>query len=185
MCPLCGDLWWVQHVMSDSLNKVYHLWPPPHGCTRPIQQEESLVLHKSTLDIIGMEFIRKQSFSQETGELFSSGKERMCYNHEREADIHHSCHPHRGRSKCYRGCDDEQRLWYCTPGQKVMRLRRWKTEGRGSQATFSWIGYYMKREEGQSTGRQNSHWLLNPDWALASRGTTWCLLPSPGKTTLR
>lgn len=42
------------------------------------------MLHKSTLDIIGMEFIRKQSFSQETGELFSSGKERMCYNHERE-----------------------------------------------------------------------------------------------------
>lgn len=109
----------------------------------------------------------------------------MHYNHGTEADIHHSCHPHQGRWKYYRGSDDEQRLWSCTPEQEVMRLRRWKMKGRGSQAMFSWIGYYTREEEGQYLRRQNFHWLSNTDWTLASSGTKLCLLLSLGKTTFR
>lgn len=109
----------------------------------------------------------------------------MHCNHGTEADIHPSCHPHQERSKYYRGSDDEQRLWSCIPGQEVMRLRRWKMEGRGSQAMFSWIRYYTREEEGQYLRRQNFHWLPNADWTLASSGTKLCLLLSLDKTTFR
>lgn len=173
-------------VRCSHLTDIHHLWFPHRECTQLIQhEEERLVLHKRAMEIIGVEFIRTYSFSQERGELFSSGKERTHYNHGRQAGIHHSCRPHQGRSKCYRGCDDEQRLWYCTPGQKVMRLRRWKMEGRGSQAVFSWIAHYTRVEEGQYVRRQNSHWLPGAYWTLASIRAAWCLLLGLGETTRR
>lgn len=73
-------------VRFSHLSKVHHLWFSHRECTRSIHhEEESLASHRSATEITGVQFLRKQSFSQETGELFSSGKEKTHYNHGREA----------------------------------------------------------------------------------------------------
>lgn len=71
----------MQHFLT--LSDMHHPRFPHHEYTHSIQQEEC-DYYSSTLGIIGGQSGRKSSFSQETGELFSSGRERMHYNHGRD-----------------------------------------------------------------------------------------------------
>lgn len=112
--------------------------------THSIHHQES-DYYTSTLEIIGGQSGRKSSFSQDTGSPFPRGG-KECITTMGETRPSLSCHPHHGRSKCYRGCDDEPRVWYSMAGQEVMRPRRWKTEKQSSQTALRWIGYYIREE---------------------------------------
>lgn len=132
------------------------------------------------MEIIGMEFtkkikLKKKSLSaKRQGSAFPQGrKELFTIMGERQTPL---LMLYQGRSKCYRGCDDEQRLCYCTPGQEIMRLRRWKMDERASQTMFLWIGYYTREEEGLYLRRQNSIdcQMLIEHWPATGQYYTFC-----------
>lgn len=187
-CHLCGRFCWAQPASSDShtltkfTTSVFSLW-----IHWPIQhEEENLVFHKSTTEIISGVH-KKMIFQPRDGGAFvlREGK-----------DVLQSWE--RGRYSplllpSSREVKVLQRLrwWGKTVGlysrTRSNEAEKMKDGGerQPSYVLFSWIGYYKREEEGQYLRRQNTHWLPDPDWMAASHGIVRCLLLSLGETTIR
>lgn len=167
-----------------TLASMHHPWFPHHEDTHSIQHGERDWYYASTLEIIGGQSGRKSSFSQETEETFSPGRERMHYDH--GSDQAFTLLPPSPRE-----VKVLQSLWwwaktvvlYCRT--RSNEAKEMKDRVKGGQAALRWIGYYPREEARHYLSRQNSHWLLNADGTLESHWTAWYHLVNFGETRLR